>query len=254
MAYKEIRIGSLPGFLYNDGDYSEAIETTEPIKAGAPVDPSDVLRLADVGTAVGDVIGPAGATSSNLVEFDGVTGKKLKDGGLSHADVADAIAKKHTQGTDTTIDLPHLMQSDSTDQAIANVANAQVITFDTDVHHHNIARTSSSRFTIASAGSYLITFSGVCLSGVAGKRIEVWLRVDGADVANSNTIYIFKAANANTVISVSFIMHFNAGQYFEFWTWGDDLGVKWDATAAGALPTRPACPSIIITCNYISGD
>ena len=34
--------------------------------------------------------------------------------------------------------MPHLMQSDSTDQAIANINNAQVITFDTDVHLHKI--------------------------------------------------------------------------------------------------------------------
>jgi hypothetical protein len=57
--------------------------------------------------------------------------------------------------------MPHLMQSDSTDQAIADVTTDQVITFDTDVHHHSITRTSSSRFTITKTGSYLITFSGV---------------------------------------------------------------------------------------------
>jgi hypothetical protein len=104
MALKEIRIGSLPGFLYDDGDYSSAVETSEPIKAGPPVDPADVLRLVDVGASVGDVIGAAGAVSSNIVEFDGITGKKLKDGGLSHANVADAVSKKHTHA-DVTQDI-----------------------------------------------------------------------------------------------------------------------------------------------------
>lgn len=152
------------------------------------------------------------------------------------------------------ITLPHLMQSDATDQAIANVANAQVITFDTDVHHKDITRTSSSRFTITKVGSYLITFSGIAISAIASKRIEVWLRINGDDLAGSNTVYTFKAANANTVIAVSFIQHFSVNDYFEFWTWGDDTGVKWDATAAGTSPTRPAAPSIIVTANYISYD
>ncbi len=150
--------------------------------------------------------------------------------------------------------IPHMMQSNSTDQAIANVANAQVITFDTDVHHQEITRTSNSRFTITKAGSYLITFSGVALCGTAGKRIEVWLKKNTAYVDNSNTVYTFKAANANTVIACSYIEHFAVGDYFEFWTWGDDTGAKWDATAAAVGPVRPACPSVIITCNYLSAD
>ena len=32
-----------------------------------------------------------------------------------------------------------------------------------------------------------------------------------------------------------------------------DAQIK-DATAAGSTPTRPAIPSIIITCNFLSND
>lgn len=149
------------------------------------------------------------------------------------------------------ISSPYLMQSDSTDQAIANVNNAQVITFDTDVYHSGITRTSASRFTVPTAGTYMICFSGIC-SGVLGKLMEVWLRINGVDVASSNTLHTFKTNGATTVIAVTFIQALTAGQYFEFWTWSDDTGCKWDATAAGAGPVRPAAPSIIITCNRIS--
>ena len=54
--------------------------------------------------ASGNVEGPASSIDSNLVEFDGIIGKKFKDGGVSHADAQDAITKKHTQGTDTALD------------------------------------------------------------------------------------------------------------------------------------------------------
>ena len=149
--------------------------------------------------------------------------------------------------------MPHLMQSDSTDQAIANVNNAQVVTFDTDVHHAGIARTSSSRFTVSRAGAYLIAFSGVCI-GVTGKILDVWLRINDDDVDNSNTIYAFKTTGTGGLVAVTFMQHFDAGDYFEFWTWGDSTSNKWDATAAGINPTRPACPSIIITANYVGKD
>ncbi len=48
----------------------------------------------------GDVVGPASAVDADIVEFDSTTGKLVKDGNLTHANVADAISKKHTQAAD----------------------------------------------------------------------------------------------------------------------------------------------------------
>lgn len=190
-------------------------------------------------------------TEDNMVFLD-ASADILKLGGATNFIQVGKGGVLTMQGT-AQIHMPHMMQSDTTDQAIANVANAQVITFDTDVHHENITRTSSSRFTITRAGSYLITFSGIT-TGTATKRIEFWLRVNGNDVANSNTSYVYKGTAQGAVISCSYIQHFAVNDYFEFWTWGDDTSCKWDATAAGSSPTRPAIPSIIMTCNYVSGD
>jgi len=105
MVLRKLRIGALEdAFQYDDTDFPDgAIVSDQPIQAGTPVNPDDVVRLSDVGTIAGDVYGPAGATDSNIVEFDGVTGKTLKDSGLTHANVSDAISKKHTQGTDTSL-------------------------------------------------------------------------------------------------------------------------------------------------------
>jgi len=169
--------------------------------------------------------------------------------------VGDQIINTITADTLNDIkESPHLMQSDTTDQSISNTSNAQVITFNTDVHHHGIERTSSSRFTITDkAGSYLIAFSGVAV-GATSKEIDMWLRVNDDDVAGSNTIYFFKTTGVGGIVAVTFIQHFDIGDYFEFWTWGDSTACKWDAIAAGESPTRPACPSIIITANFIEED
>jgi hypothetical protein len=43
----------------------------------------------------GDVFGPDGSVDSDMVEFSGTAGIAIKDGGLKHVDVADAVAKKH---------------------------------------------------------------------------------------------------------------------------------------------------------------
>ena len=149
--------------------------------------------------------------------------------------------------------LPHLMQSDTTDQAIANVLNAQIINFNTDVHHNGITRTDANTFTITKAGSYLITFSGMAV-GTNTKVLQFWLKKNSDYLANSNTQYTFKGTGTSAVVACSFIEHFDTGDYFEFWTWGDDVSCKWDAVAAGTNPTRPAIPSIIITANYVGLD
>ena len=55
------------------------------------------LRL----TGAGDVVGPASAVNNNLAAFDGTTGKIIKDSGNLSADVADAVAKRHTSGSES---------------------------------------------------------------------------------------------------------------------------------------------------------
>lgn len=103
MALRQIRLGSLVDVhQYDDGTYSKSMEVEDPIScSAAPVDGSDVVRLDDLANYV---LGPVGAVDSNLAEFDGITGKVIKDGGLSHADTYDAISKKHIHA-DVTQDI-----------------------------------------------------------------------------------------------------------------------------------------------------
>lgn len=46
-------------------------------------------------SSYGDVAGPGSFTDSDIAEFDGIKGKIIKDGGLTHANVADAVTKRH---------------------------------------------------------------------------------------------------------------------------------------------------------------
>jgi hypothetical protein len=192
-----------------------------------------------------------GDSVQSTIDVDGSSNTRIGTLADNHVKISPA-GELSFEGTAGLI-IPYMMQSDTTDQAIANVSNAQVLTFDTSDHIDGITKTSSSRFTIQKAGSYLISFSGIAV-GATNKDIEVWLRVGGNDVANSNTKYTFKSTGGTAVIAVTFIYHFHVNDYFELWTWGNDTGNRWDATAAGTNPTRPATPSLIITCNYIAKD
>lgn len=80
MALQTVRIGAIEdAFQYDDGDFDSAIETTQPLKAGTPVDPTDVLRLTDIGATVGNVFGPGAATDNAIVRWNGAGGYTIQN-------------------------------------------------------------------------------------------------------------------------------------------------------------------------------
>jgi hypothetical protein len=61
MALRQIRIGSSANVIqYDDAGLDSAIECSEPIKSGAPVDLNDVLRLGDIATSILGIVYPIG--------------------------------------------------------------------------------------------------------------------------------------------------------------------------------------------------
>ena len=52
----------------------------------------------------GAVTGPDASTDANIVVFDGITGKKIKDSSVTIASVSDAIAKTHEHSNKTILD------------------------------------------------------------------------------------------------------------------------------------------------------
>ena len=85
------------------------------------------------------------------------------------------------------------------------------------------------------------------------KTLDIWLAVNGVNVPRSNTISKFVGLANERIITVTYIYTFTAGQYFELYMRSDDTNTVIIATAAAAgPPSRPACPSIIVTVNKIS--
>jgi hypothetical protein len=154
------------------------------------------------------------------------------------------------------ISLPYGMFSDSTSQLIASTTTAQVVTFNTDEHKYLITHSTStnpSRIIIDIAGTYLITVSGIIHETTSDKTFyELWLAVDGTNVARSNTRVECATKEEEMTLGVSFIYTFTAGQYFELKAVGSSTTIGLQATGVGSTPTRPASPSIILTVNRVA--
>lgn len=174
-------------------------------------------------------------------------------GGLAADDVQEAIEELDIEKAAKA--QPYGCFSDSTDQAIATTSLAYAITYNTDETKSGITHstvTNPSRVYVDNAGTYLITFSAVGKSAVANKELDIWLSVDGTNIARSNTLSRFVGAANERIITVTYIHTFTANQYFELYMHSNDTGTVLKATAAASTPTRPASPSIILTVNRIS--
>jgi hypothetical protein len=147
MATKTIRIGGISqAFAYDDGTFDSAIETDQPIKAGAPIDSNDVVRLGDLVSDVIDVIYPIGsiylstlATNPNTILGSG-TWIRVAEGqflvGFKTGD-ADFDPVENTGGAKT-----HDHPSTTSDAASANTlcdnnADGTTISVATGMHTHD---------------------------------------------------------------------------------------------------------------------
>ena len=141
---------------------------------------------------------------------------------------------------------PYAAALDTTTQAISVADTPQVITFDTNVLTNKIAHSTGSfpaRFTVNEAGKYLITYFLQITSSSALKVADSWIRINGTDVANSNTKTTLVATNEQKLVTGHIIVDMTAGQYIELLFNGNATNVSIVASAAGVTPTRPLTPS-----------
>lgn len=163
-----------------------------------------------------------------------------------------------TATTRANLPLPYGQFSTTATQTVDATDQFYVVAFGSDdkygLTHSN--DNNNSRIYIDIPGTYLIIVSAIGgLTGGANKVLDIWLRVDDANVADSNTRIAIQSANNWKVVSVAFTHTFTAGQYFEIAYAGSDTRVELTQTAAQAGPPAvPASPAVIVTVHQVSSQ
>jgi hypothetical protein len=153
---------------------------------------------------------------------------------------------------------PHGAFQDSTDQVAANTTTAYAVTFNTTDFSNGVTIASSSRITVADAGIWNLQFSIQFTNTTnSSQDVDVWFRVNGTNVANSNSRFGFaprKGASDpyHTIAAMNYFVSLNATDYVEIMWRPTDVGVTIEQYAAGTSPTRPAVPSAIVTMSFVS--
>lgn len=141
--------------------------------------------------------------------------------------------------------------SDYTSQtALANTAT--VMTFDTVDATNGFSVVSSSRLTTANTGTYNFQWSGQFENtGVADDDVDVWIRLNGADVVGSTGQVSIPGKHGSipghALVGWNFILNLTAGDYIQL-VWTTSAATTSIVTyASGVSPTHPSTASLIAT-------
>jgi hypothetical protein len=153
---------------------------------------------------------------------------------------------------------PYGAFQDSTDQVAANTTTAYPVTFNTTDFSNGVTMASGSRITVANDGIWNLQFSIQFTNTTnASQDVDVWFRVNGTNVTNSNSRFGFAPRKGagdpyHTIAAINYFVSLNATDYVEIMWRPTDVGVTIEQYAAGTSPTRPAVPSAIVTMSFVS--
>lgn len=134
---------------------------------------------------------------------------------------------------------PHLMYAE-------NTADADGMTMELG------DEATKSQMTFAHTGTYNIQFSAQFHNtggGGAGNTVNIWFRLNGSDIANSDTKLTVPSNAPYVVASWNFIVSVAAGDYVELAWFTDNANIIIEHENATA--NHPAIPSLILTAVQI---
>jgi hypothetical protein len=156
------------------------------------------------------------------------------------------------------MNMPYGAFQDSTDQTAANTTTAYAITFDTTDFTNGVTLSDSSRLNVAQAGIYNLQFS-IQIKNTTndGQDVDVWIRKNGTNIANSNSRFHPPARKSggdpsHLIAALNFFVSLAANDYVEIMWRPTNVGVSLEHFATSSSPTRPAVPSVIATLSFVS--
>jgi hypothetical protein len=138
---------------------------------------------------------------------------------------------------------------DTTTQTNLGGASGNAFKFNTTDFNSGVSIVSTSQIKMTNAGKYNIVFSAqIDKTDGGGDTVEIWLKKNGSNLANTNTKLYIPDNNGKAVASWNFFVNAAANDYFEIYWYSSDSDLRAFAEIAGA---RPAIPSIIMTVNQV---
>jgi len=124
-----------------------------------------------------------------------------------------------------------------------------------DPSNNFVDLSGSSIIKVSSANVYNIQFSAQVEKTDSGTDvIYIWLRKNGANVADSNTALTLQGNNDKHVAAWNWVLELAINDYIEIAWSSPDTDVRLLYEAASSSPTKPAIPSVIVTVTNVTGE
>jgi len=161
--------------------------------------------------------------------------------------------KIFSDGNDGAI-LPYITLYSTYTQSISATDAVQYIELNSHLNGDgHFTQISKSTWSVVDHGVYEFCYSGIVdITDPPSGKMEIWGRINGVDVPDSNTIVAVVTA-VEQVVALCWIGPLNANDTFAAMTYGSDTNLRWLYTAASSSPDRPATPSFIMTVKKVSG-
>jgi hypothetical protein len=164
------------------------------------------------------------------------------------------------------LQLPYNQLSSDQDQTAASVATAYAITLNTNEFPAGISVASNSRITFAKKGIYNIAYS-IQLKNTNStlEDVDIWLRRDGTDIANSNRRFSIAVRRpsgdpSHLIAATSIMVNVTAdNQYIEIMWRASNTGISVEhfpavTASPGVTPAIPATPSVIVGITHVAAQ
>ena len=140
-------------------------------------------------------------------------------------------------------------------QTNAGATAINIFTFNNSDPSNNFVELSgNSIIKVESSNVYDIQFSAQIEKTDGGNdSVDIWLRKNGVNVPDTNTVLTLQGGNAKDVPAWNFVLPLEAGDYIELAWSSPDTAVRALYQPASTSPTRPAVPSIILTVTNVTG-
>jgi hypothetical protein len=147
--------------------------------------------------------------------------------------------------------------SDSTSQYAALITQSYAVTFDTtDLSNDVVLGTPTSEIVFNRAGTFSLVFSAqLANSHTDDLNINMFLRLNGTDIANSNTVVTVPkkhgSSDGHAVMTVNFMLDVVENDVIELMWNTEGVDAFLEAKPSSATPPTPATPSVIFTIEQV---
>jgi len=145
---------------------------------------------------------------------------------------------------------------DTTTQTASSTTTAYVVNIGSQFEANGVSIVSGNQLTFSHAGTYNIQYSfQFNNSDVNSDNVDVWIRKNGTDVADSNSIYNVPGTSHGgagaLIAAVNYVITLNAGDYIQFAWAVSSTTISIATSGAQTGPTVPITPGVIVTATQV---